>query len=212
MQRRIKRDFRQMKAPAKFLAFCKKVKHSLTDNPSFPDSLAALRQQFFEKVDSLDTTYHLALDGGRSTIREREKISHELVVLLDQLAASLEAALMLDPDALLTSGFSVTQERRSHNRLKLPLAAPLDFTVANAGERGRALATASTLPGAYNHEIHVNQKNPATEEDWFHKAIFPDSQNMLLENLPPGHTFFRMRHHGHDGPGPWSAVVSTTIT
>jgi|GEM_PF-1794635 len=213
MQRRmIKRDFRQMRSPAKFLAFCKKVQHGLTDNPNLSESIAALRQQYFEKVDSLDTTYHLALDGGRSVIRERENLSQEIGVLLDQLASVLEAELILNPDALLTTGFTVTQERRSPNRVRLPLVAPPDLNVANAGERGRALATASTFPGAIVHEIHINLKDPSVEDDWFHKAIFPDSQNMVIESLAAGNTFFRMRHQGHDGPGPWSGVVSTTIT
>lgn len=213
MQRRmILRDFRQLRSPAKFLAFCKKVQHGLTDYPDLPDSIATLRQQYFEKVNSLDTIYHLALDGGHSVIREREKLTQEIVVLLDQLASVLDAAFILNPDALFATGFTVAQERRTANRVKLPLIAPPDFNVANAGDRGRAFATASTFTGALIHEIHINRNNPSLEDDWFHKAIFPDSKNMVIKSLEAGTTFFRMRHHGHDGAGPWSAVVSTTIT
>jgi hypothetical protein len=213
MQRRmVKRDFRRTSSPANFFTFCKKVQHALTDNPNLPDSFAPLRQQYSEKVDSLETTHHLALDGGHSLIREREKLSQEIVVLLDQMASVLEAAFILNPDALLTTGFAVTQERRSPNRVRLPLKSPTDFNVANSGERGRAFATASTSPGALLHEIHMNQKDPSVEDDWLHKAIFPDSRNMAMENLAAGNTFFRMRHQGQDGPGPWSGVVSTTIT
>ena len=201
-----------MLSPAKFLAFSKKVKHGLTDTPNLPDSIAALRQQYFEKVDSLETIYHAALDGGRSVIREREKLTQEIVGLLDQIASVLDATFILNPDVLLTTGFAVTQERRSTNREKLPMVAPLDFNVANAGERGRALATASSFPGALVYEVHINQKDPSVEDDWFHKAIFPDSQNMVMESIAAGNTFFRMRHHGQDGPGPWSGVVSTTIS
>ena len=181
MQRRmIKRDFRQLGSPAKFIAFSKKVKHGLTETPNLPDSMAALQQQFFEKVDSLETIYHQALDGGRSVIREREKLTQEIVVLLDQIASVLEAAFILNPDALLTTGFTVTQERRSSpHREKLPLVAPPDFNVVNAGEQGRALATASSFPGALVHEVHINQKNPSAEDDWFHKAIFPDCRNII---------------------------------
>jgi len=211
-RRMIKRDFRHAASPAKFLAFSKKVQHGLTDHPNLPDSIAALRQKYFQKVDLLDTTYHLALDGGRSVIREREKLCEEIVVLLDQMASVLEAAFILNPDALLTTGFTITQERRSPNRVRLPLVAPSDFNVANAGEGGRALATASTFPGALVHEIHINQKDPTVEDDWFHKAIFPYSQQMVMESIAAGNTFFRMRHYGQDGPGPWSGVMSTTIT
>lgn len=212
MQRKIRRDFRQMKSPARFLAFCKKVQHGLSDTLILPDSLTALRQQYFEKVASLETIYHQALDGGHSVIREREKLSQEVVMLLEQIASALEAAFILNPDALLTTGFTITQERKSANREKSPQIAPLDFNVANVGERGKALATASSPHGALLHEIHMNRKDPSFEDDWIHKAIFHDSQNMAMDSLPAGNTFFRMRHHGQDGPGPWSGVVNATIT
>ena len=212
MQRRIKRDFRRTSLAAKFLAFCKKVLHGLSVTPNLPDTIAPYLQQYVAKVDSLDTTYHQALDGAHSLIREREKLSQEIVVLLDQMASVLEAAFILDPDALLTTGFTVTQERRSTNRVRLPLVAPSNFNVANAGEQGRALATASTFPGALVHEIHINVKDPSVEADWLHQSIFADSQNMVMEGLAAGNTFFRMRHQGIDGAGPWSGIVSTTIT
>ena len=84
MQRRmIKRDFRQMRSPAKFLTYCQKVKHGLIDTQNLPDSIAALRQQYLEKVDILEKIHHLALDGGRSVIREREQLTQEIVVLVE---------------------------------------------------------------------------------------------------------------------------------
>lgn len=208
----IKRDFRQPGSPAKFLAFVKKVQHGLTGNPNLPASVLDLLQQYLEKAALLDTIHHQALDGSRSMIREREKLSEEIVLLLDQMASILEAAFILNPDALLTTGFTITQERRSTNRVKLPLVAPTDFNVVNSAERGRALATASTYPGALVHEIYINLKDPSVEADWFHKAIFPDSQDMVMESLAAGNIFFRMRHQGQDGAGPWSGIVSTTIT
>ena len=213
MRQRILRDFRQlMRRPTKFLAFNKKVKHALTNNPNCPESLAPLLREYFEKVDHLDTTYHVALDGAHSVVRERDRLSEEIAVLLDKIASALESALMMNPDALLTTGFSLTQERRSTTRVKLPLPSPSDFRVENLGEQGRASGTASSFTGALLHEVHVNQKDPAVEADWLHKGIFTDPQNMVMDNLYAGNTFFRMRHYGQDGPGPWSAVVSTTIT
>jgi hypothetical protein len=194
------------------MAFCQKVTHYLTDNPNLPDSVFALLQQYFEKVKRFETIFHLALDGSRTQIREREKLSEEVVVLLDQIASVLEAAFILNPDALLTTGFTVTQERRSTNRVKLPLIAPPDFHVANAVEQGRAYAKCSSYPGALLFEIHINQKDPSLESDWSHKANFHDPQDMMMESLVAGNTFFRMRFFGQDGAGPWSGVVSTPIT
>lgn len=209
--KRIKRDFRQMN-PARFFSFNKRVRLALTNYLNFPETLDPLRQQYFEKADSLETIYHACLDGSHSLIREREKLSKEIVVLLDQLASGLEGAFILNTDALFTTGFTVTPERRSSNREKSPLVAPQDFNVANSVEQGRALAKAISSPGALVHEIHINQKDPSIEDDWFHKGIFADSQNMVMEHLTAGNTFFRMRDQGPDGAGPWSSVVSTTIT
>lgn len=213
LRRMVRRNFRQMRSPAKFYSFCKRVQHGLSETKNLPEAVNPLKQLFFEKVTLLDTTYHLSLDGGHSVIREREKLTDDLMVLLDQIASILDAAFILDPDALLTTGFTLTQERRSVPRTKSPpLAAPHDFNILNDGAQGRALGTGSTFPSALLHEIHINVKDPSVEEDWFHKGIFPDPQNMVMENLAAGHTFFRMRHQGQEGAGPWSAVVSTTIT
>jgi hypothetical protein len=212
MRRRIARDFRQAGSPARFLAFCKRVLHGLRDTKDLPDSILSLLLLYSEKVDLLDTTYHQALDGGRSLIRDREKLSQEIVVLLDQMASILEATFIMNPDGLLTTGYTITQERRSPSKVRLPLAAPQDFNVVNSGERGKALATASTHPDVVVYEIYINQKDPSVEADWFHLAIFHDAQNMVMENLAAGNTFVRMRHQRQDGAGPWSGVVTTTIT
>lgn len=211
-RRRIKRDYRGFRSPARFLAFCKKVAHALTDNPNCPASIDPIRLQYGEKVAALDKSYHVALDGGHSFIRERESLSQEVMVLLDQLAALLESAFILNPDALLTTGFTITQERRATPRVKVPLTSPQDFKVTNAPAPGQVLASGSTLPGALIREIHMNQKDPSVEDDWRHKANFSDSMEMMMENVPSGNTFFRMRLFGQDGPGPWSAVVSIFVT
>ena len=208
----IKRDYRYMRSPAKFLSFCIRVKHGLIATQNLPGSVVPFREQYIEKVDSLEAIHHVALDGSHTMIRERDKLSEEIVVLLDQIASLLEAAYILNPNALLTTGFTITQERKTSTKKKSPLAAPQDFNVFNVGEKGRALASANTLPGALLHEIHINRKDPSVEDDWFHKAIFSDSRNMVMESLASGNTFFRMRHYGQDGPGPWSVIVTTTIT
>ena len=215
LKRRIKRDYRRL-PPARFLAFCRKVKYGLTDNQNYPDSTwgadTMLRQIYFEKVATLETAYHVASDGDRRLIRERDKLVDEIVDLLDQIAPLLEAASIRNPDALFSTGFSITQERRSINRTKLVLGVPDGFSVVNSGEPGKAVGSANAPRGAINHEIHLNRNDPSLEEEWLHKAIYPDASAMVMEKLLPGNTFFRMRHHGPDGPGPWSAVMSVAIT
>lgn len=213
MLKRISRDFRRF-TPAKFYSFCQKVKRCLTGNTNYPDSVfGPARQQLFEKVDAFVVSYGLASNGDRILIRERDRLMQEIIVILEEVASLLEAASIRNPDALLTTGFTITQERRAHIRQpKLPLTSPPDFTVVNAGERGRAVGSATATTGALNHEIQLNRKDPSVEDDWFHKAVFPDARNMVMDNLEPGNTFFRMRHHGQDGPGPWSAIMTATIS
>lgn len=133
-------------------------------------------------------------------------------MLLEEIALLLEAASVRNTDTLYTTGFSVTQERRTHIRTKLPLGPPADFSVDNLGDQGKAVGSVSTMPGALNHEIHLNRKDPSVEEDWYHKAMYHDATSMVMDKLDPGHIFFRMRHHGAEGPGPWSPITSTTIS
>lgn len=215
VQRRIKRDYRRL-TPAKFHSLVLKVMHCLTDNLNYPDAIwgvnVAIRQLLFEKVIAYDVAYRLAGNGDRVLIRDRDKLMEEIIVILDEVASLLDAASIRNTDALFTTGFSVTQERRSHVRVKLPLTSPNDLNIINLGELGKALGTASTMPGAFNHEIQINRGDPSVEADWFHKSMFPDASSMNLDNLEPGNTFFRMRHHGADGPGPWSSIMSVTIT
>jgi hypothetical protein len=216
-QRRIKRDYRQLRnSPTKFLPACKKIRQSLSDKLNYPDSWwggnLPLRDQCFEKVDALEVSCHLASDGGKSLIRERDKLIEEVIPMLDEIASLLESGAVRNPDLLLKSGFSLTKERRSQNRARLPLTASTDFVVVNLGELGKAKASASSMPGGWNQEIHINTKDPSAEADWIHKDIFADPGCMVMENLAQGNTFFRMRHHGPDGAGPWSPTVSLFIT
>jgi hypothetical protein len=215
LKRRIKREFRRS-TPGKFFSICQKVKRGLTDNPNYPDTTwggnIGVLQRFFEMVVSFEVAYHLASNGDRLLIRERDKLIEEMVEILEEIALLLESASVRNPDALLTTGFSVTHERRTHTRTKLPLGPPADFSVANLGDQGKAEGSASSMPGALNHEIYMNRKDPAVEEDWYHKAIFHDATSMVMEKLEPGNIFFRMRHHGAEGPGPWSPITSTTIS
>jgi hypothetical protein len=214
-KRRVKRDYRQL-APAKFLSFAVKVRLSLTNNPNYPESMwggaDGILHRYSNGVDELEVKHHLASDGGHTLIRDRDKLREEIIQMLDQIASLLEGASILNPDALLSTGFSITQERRSTPRVRLPLQAPADFTVINLADIGKAKASAGAMPGAWNNEIHVNTKDPSVEDHWGHHGIYNDPSEMLLENLSSGNNFVRSRYHGPDGAGPWSNVVSVTIT
>lgn len=214
-QRKIKRDYHKL-SPGKAVTFFKKVEHGLTDNENFPESSwganTTTRAQYATAVERFDAVFTKALNGDRLWVAERNTIQEEIVVMLDEIASHLEAVSVRNPDALLTSGFNVIQERRSANRTRIPLSASTDFKVVNVDHRGRALGSSSPIAGAYNHEVHANYKDPSNEEDWIHKGIFADPAEMLITNVGTGNVYFRMRSHGPEGPGPWSTTVSTFIT
>jgi hypothetical protein len=216
-QRRIKRDYRQQqKTPTRFLPTCQRIQQSLSSRQNYPDSWwganITLRDQYCEKVDALVVSCHLASDGSKTQMRERDRLIDEVTQLLDEIASLLESGAVRNPELLLNSGFSLAKERRGPNRSKTPVTAPTDFQVVNLPELGMADASSSPMPGSWNQEIHVNTRDPLAEADWLHKGIFPSSRSMVISNLDKGNTFFRMRHHGPDGPGPWSATVSLLIT
>ena len=214
-QRKIKRDYRNM-SPSQALAFFNKVKRCLTDNVNFPDATwganTTTRQQLFDAIVRFEIAYHLAINGDRLLIAARDKIQEEVVVMLDEVASHLEAVSVRNPEGLLGSGFNVVQERRSTSRTRLPLAASFDFNVTNVGTRGTAIGNSSEIPGAFNLEIQINRQDPSKEADWSHKDLFPSPSEMTMTDLSTGNTFFRMRPHGPNGAGPWSAIVSTFIT
>jgi hypothetical protein len=214
-QRMIKRDYRNL-PPGKALPFFRKVVHGLTDNANFPDETwganTTSRQQLFDAVNRFEGAYHPALNGGKLEIAERDRIHEEVVVMLDEVASHLEAVAVRNPDALLSSGFNVVQERRKASRTKLPLASSVDFSVTNLGPQGEALGTSSAIPGSYNQEIHINYLDPSVEKNWLHKEIFPKAGEMFMTGINSGNVFFRMRSHGPNGAGPWSSVVCTFIT
>lgn len=214
-QRKIKRDYHKL-SPGKALTFYKKVDHCLTDNENFPEETwganTTTRRQYSEGVGKYEVSFNGAINGDRVLAAERNKIQEELNVMLDEIACHLEAVSVRNPDALLTSGFNVIQERRATSRVKLPLSASSDFKVLNIDHRGRALGSSSPIAGAFNHEIHANYRDPSNEEDWVHKGVFVDPAEMMITNLNSGNVFFRMRSHGPEGPGPWSTTVATFIT
>lgn len=214
-KRRIKRDYRQY-APTKLEALGQRVKRGLTNNTRFSQafwqSYDSLRRELFDCIDRYAAIYHIATDGAKSSIRERDKIGDELVSLFDEMASALETGAARDPEALYSTGFNISEERRNTPREKPRLVQPVDFMVVNSAEPNKAVGTASGMIGAVLQEIHINRGDPSNEAHWLHKMNCHDPNSMIMEGLDPGNTFFRMRYFGLEGPGPWSAVVSVTIT
>jgi len=87
---------------------------------------------FFAAADKLDAVYHESLLRSIVAIAAREALEGEVIGYLDQIASLLEAAAVLNPDILLTSGFNLAKERRARSRATQPPAvAQLNVKTAN---------------------------------------------------------------------------------
>lgn len=215
-QRKILRDYHNIKSASSTLAFFKQVAAALSNKSVFPDEFwggkLSLLEEYLATVAQFEVEYHVALNGGKLEIATRNKTGELAADQLDALAAYLQSECINKPEKLLFSGFNLTKVERKSGGKREPLQAARDFQVYNLPEQGKAKGSAGPLKGAFNHEIHSCRINPSIESNWAHKGIFMDISDMVMEGLEPGDIFFRMRSYGPDGPGPWSGIVSTTIT
>ena len=117
-QNRILRNYRNL-PPAKFHTFNQRIVKALTANPKIPASTWGsnpdLITSYMAVSDKHNAVYHEACYGSVLVIAERELLQAQLVNYLDEIAADLEAEAVRTPDMLLSSGFDVAKERRSHN-------------------------------------------------------------------------------------------------
>ena len=123
---RILRKYRSM-GPGKFHVFNQRVSTALTDNPKIPESTwganPGLLTSYLAVSVKHDTAYHAASYGSVLDIAERELLQAQLVNLLDEIAADLEAEAVRNPEVLLSSGFDLAKERRGNTRKKAATAA-----------------------------------------------------------------------------------------
>jgi len=113
------RNYRGL-APTKFHGFNQRVSTALTGNTIIPQSAWAANPTLLEKYlaasEKHDAAYHQSLLGSKLDISERHILQAQLVSYLDEIAHVLEAAAVSNPEILLSSGFDLAKERRSHNR------------------------------------------------------------------------------------------------
>jgi hypothetical protein len=119
--RRISRGYRSL-PPAKFHAFNQRVCKGLSGNPLIPASTWGanpdLISVYLAASEKHDAVYHEASFGSILVIAQRVALEDELISLLDEIAADLEAAAVRNPDILLSSGFDLSKERRTSSRAK----------------------------------------------------------------------------------------------
>lgn len=216
-ERQIKRDWHAIKKPEDGLVEARRIEHGITDNPHLPEEgygeHTTKPKEFSTQVNKLETACIAATDRAISAVTAAKNEWGRTSSMMDEIALHVEAVGLRDPEALTTSAFNLTKERKNFNKNKEVVLAPsVDFRVVNTGEVGKAIGMSSKIDGAFNNEMQATQLDPYKESSWIHKGIHVDPSQMVMENLDLGNTFFRMRAHGPNGPGPFSAIVSVLIT
>ena len=135
-QTRALRNFRNL-GPTKFFVFNQRVHRSLANNPKIPSSTWGARPDlltlYFAASDKYYAVFHEASYGSSLAIAQREILQQQLVNYLDEIIADLEAEAVRNPEILISSGFDLTKERRTHNRKKAPVIAEEVTTGEHSG-------------------------------------------------------------------------------
>jgi len=122
---RILRNYRNL-APSKFYVFNQKVSTALAGNHNIPESTwgsnPGLLPSYLATSEKHGQVYHEANYGSTLVIAERATLQAQLVCKLDEIASDLEAEAVRNPAILLSCGFDLAKECRSHRRSMAPAA------------------------------------------------------------------------------------------
>jgi hypothetical protein len=192
---------------------------ALNNHPRMPEpwpapvpSLAQLRQE-----DAVYREAHLAVqrrDLGQ--LHKRDDARERLTLSLQRMAAYVELLANGDVDLLQSSGFDM---RREPGR---PLGtgaaggsyipAPGDFRVGIGPRAGSLQVDAARQRGAIAYEIHVTRGDPGADDGWKQALIVPTVRRVVVDNLPPGPTWARLRAVRPGGTsGPWTSPISVVV-
>lgn len=62
-----------------------------------------------------------------------------------------------------------------------------------------------------SYEVQITQGDPATEAAWQHLTMLPNLRRALLEGLPGGPLWIRVRAFTKDGYGAWTTPLSVLM-
>ncbi len=190
---------------------------SLTGNADFPTPWPALvptPAQLSAAFDTYRSAFHASQSRDRNRIADRIEARHALVRQLHQVASYLELAADGDAHKLASTGFEQRREggRPAGSGMGRTLQTPQDFHVGPGPRGGTIHVEAARLAGAVAYEIQTNPGDPAADEQWTPALIVASARDVLLEDLPHGAVWTRLRGiSGLGVAGPWSCPVSVMI-
>lgn len=182
------------------IAFVRNVITLMTNNTQYPSPTPTL-ETLTNSVNAFETTVHDALDGGKIAIVTRNAARVELMALMRQLAAYVQASCNADLLALISSGFDAV---RAPSPVGV-LPAPQNPRLGLGAKSGELLLRFDRVNNAANYS---GQTAPAPAGPWEDEAP-PTSTRVTIGGLTPGETLWaRVCANGSAGSGEWSALVT----
>lgn len=182
------------------ISFVRNVVALMTDNTQYPSPTPTLAV-LTASVDSFETKVQEALDGGKIVIATRNAARVELLALMRQLAAYVQANCSSDLLALLTSGFEAVRAPSPVGVLPAPENPRLTLT----GKSGELMLKFDRVKNAANYSV---QTAPAATGPWEDEALSTTAR-IVIGGLTAGETIWaRACANGSAGASEWSAPAT----
>lgn len=182
------------------LAFVRNVTALMTNNTQYPTPMPTLAV-LTTSVNAFETGVHDALDGGKIAIATRNAARVELLALMRQLAAYVQASCNADLLALIGSGFDAVRAPSPVGVLPAPQNPRLMLT----GKSGELLFKFDRVNNANNYSV---QTAPAATGPWEDDSL-STAARVLIGGLTPGETLWaRACANGSAGASEWSTPTT----
>ncbi len=182
------------------LAFVRNVIALMTNNIQYPTPTPTLAV-LTTSVNAFETAVHDALDGGKIAIATRNAGRVELLALMRQLAAYVQASCNADLLALIGSGFDAVRAPSPVGVLPAPQNPRLMMT----GKSGELLFKFDRVNNAVNYSV---QTAPAATGPWEDDSL-STAARVLIGGLTPGETLWgRACANGSAGASEWSTPTT----
>lgn len=191
------------KTDTDLIAFVRNVIGLLTGNASYPNPTPAL-EALTTSVNAFETAVHEALNGGKLVIAARNAARVELLALLRQLSAYVQASCNADLLTLLGSGFDAVRAPSPAG----VLPAPGNLRLSLTGISGELQVRFDRVTNAYNYSIQTstNPDGPWEDQD------LSTASRVTLGGFTPGQVYWvRACANGSAGASAWAGPSSAMV-
>ena len=188
------------KVDTDLIAFVRNVIALMTGNTQYPTPTPTLAV-LTTSVNAFETAVHEALNGGKIVIATRNAARVDLLALMRQLAAYVQASCNADLLALLGSGFDAVRAPSPVGVLPPPQNPRLSLT----GKSGELMLKFDRVTNAVNYPV---QTAPAATGPWSDEDL-STATRVDIGGLTPGETLWaRAAANGSAGASEWTAPTT----